>query len=218
MKITQIEPQKKNPKRFNIFLNGEFGFGADEDSVVKFRLVVGKEISQSDLDKILMETEVGKLMSRMYRWFGIRMRSEKEVRDYLKVKSKKEKVKKGEEISELIIEQLVENLKQKGIVSDERFAEEWVEARSKKKGWRMIQSELSSKGIDREIIENIKLGVKNEKETAEKLLEKKAKVWENLPKLEFKKKAIGFLMRRGFEYEVAKKVVEKSSQRGYNAS
>ena len=92
MKITQVEPQKSKG-RFNIFLDGQFAFGADEDLVVDNRLVIGKEIAQEDLGKILQEAEVGKLMERMYRLFNIRQRSEKEILDYhlkesLKVKRK----------------------------------------------------------------------------------------------------------------------------------
>ena len=54
-KITSVEPQKKNLRRFNVYLDGEFAFGADEDLVVNKRLVVGKEISKEDLEKILFE-------------------------------------------------------------------------------------------------------------------------------------------------------------------
>ena len=52
----------------------------------------------------------------------------------------------------------------------------------------------------------------SEKESAEKLLEKKMRVWKNLPILEFKKKAYEFLLRRGFEYEIVKSVVEKITE------
>ena len=34
------------------------------------------------------------------------------------------------------------------------------------------------------------------------------RVWKNLKNLEFKKKAYEYLMRRGFEYEVVKEVIE----------
>ena len=49
-KITSVEPQKKNPKRFSIFLDGEFAFGADEDLVVDKRLVVAKFYAVGDKD------------------------------------------------------------------------------------------------------------------------------------------------------------------------
>src|SRR3989304_4979540 len=107
-KITSVEPQKKNSKRFNVFLDGEFTFGADEDLVVNRRLVVGKVIAPEELEKILFEAEVGKLMERMYRWFSIRQHSEKEVRDYFKRKNIELKIKAKEQISAFIIDTIVE--------------------------------------------------------------------------------------------------------------
>lgn len=219
-KITSIEPQKKtlrlrsgqSPRRFNVYLDGLFAFGADEDLIVDRRLVVGKEISTEELEKILFEVEVGKLMERMYRLFNIRLRSEKEIREYLKRLSFKRKVKTAEEISQPAMELLINKLKQKGMVNDEQFTREWVDARKKKKGLRMIVKELYQKGINREIIEEVvsrQVSAGSEEDTAQRLLEKKMKVWKNLPPQEFRKKAYQFLLRRGFEYPMVKEIVEK---------
>jgi regulatory protein len=216
-KVTQVEPQKKNPRRFNVFLDGKFAFGADEDTIVNYRLVVGKEISAEDLPKILFETEVGLLMARMYALFNIRQRSEKEVRDYLKRLSFKRKLKDQEEISVLVTEDLIEKLKQKGMVNDQQFALSWVESRrkSKKKGVNAVKTELFQKGIAREVIEETLSDISNESEEslAKQALEKKTKIWKNLPELEFKKKALEFLIRRGFEYDIAKSTVESYLQK-----
>ncbi len=211
-KITSVEPQKKNPKRFNIFLDEEFAFGADEDLVVEWRLIPGKLLDTSDVEKLLFESEVGKLMERMYRLFNLRLRSEREVRNYLKNLSYKRNIKDQEQISEAAIELLINKLKQKQLLNDEQFAKAWVEARSKKKGPRVLKQELFQKGIDREIIEEV---MSNESlvdsgiQTAEKLLEKKLRVWKSLPTIEFKKKTYEFLMRRGFSYEVVKDIMSR---------
>ncbi|MBI2021821.1 RecX family transcriptional regulator [Candidatus Daviesbacteria bacterium] len=210
-RITSVEPQKKNPHRFNIYLDGQFAFGADEDTVVSRRLVVGKEIAKEDLDKILFETEVGKLMERMYRLFNIRQRSEKEIRDYLKVLNFKRKLMEKEEISPLVIDATVKTLKKKNLINDQAFAKAWMEARmqSKKKGKKAIKAELYQKGIDREIIEDtLEEESIDESKIAQQALYKKAKLWKGLPKLEFKKKAIEFLLRRGFDYQAIKEVVD----------
>ena len=224
MKVTLVEPQKKNPRRFNIYLDGVFSFGADEDTVVKFRLVPGKEINSVDLDVILMETEVGRLMGRMYVLFNVRLRSEKEVRDYLRQLNFKKKVKEYEEIPESVIESLVNNLKNKGLLNDEEFAKAWVESRrrSKSKGMNVIKAELYQKGIAREIMEEVlsdkETEGQSEEDLAKQALEKKINVWRNLEEMKLKKKAVEFLVRRGFEYSVAKEVVENYLQEEYNNS
>lgn len=206
-KITSVELQKQNPHRFNLFLDGEFAFGADEDLVVSRRLVVGKIIASEDLEKILFEAEVGKLMEKMYRWFNIRQHSEKEVRDYFRIRNK-------EQISQLAIDALVENLKKKGMVNDLEFAKAWIQARrkSKQKGIKAIKAELYQKGIDKEIIEEVISNTEDmisEEDLAMQALEKKMKYWKNLDPLEFKKKAFNFLMRKGFEYDVIEKIIKK---------
>lgn len=224
-RITEITPQKKNlpagrqgPKRFNIFLDGQFAFGADEDLVVEYRLVSEKIIDPVLLQKLLFEAEVGKLMERMYRLFEIRSRSEKEVRDYLKKLSFQRKVKGEEEISEPATKLLINKLIQKQLLSDENFAKAWVEARrrSKKKGKLALKQELFQKGIAKEIIEEVlsyssegESSNVNEEQLAEQALEKKWRIWKNLSFLIKKKKVYEFLIRRGFEYEVVKNVIEK---------
>ncbi len=217
-RITQVEPQKRNLSRFNVFLDGKFAFGVDEDLVVERRLVVGKEIFQEDLEKILFEVEVGKLMERMYGFVSIRQRSEKEIRDYLKNLSFKRKIKDQDELSEVIIESLINKLKQKGLINDEQFAKDWIAARrkSKNKGANALKAELYQKGISRGVISEVmseefrvQRGAQTETELARQALEKKLKSWRSLSEMEFKKKAYGFLTRRGFEYPVIEDVLEK---------
>lgn len=227
--ITAVEPQKSskgrsafgrnNQRRFNIFLDGVFGFGADEDTIVKFRLITGKLITAVDLEQILFETEVGKLMPRIYNLLSFRQRSEKEIRDYfrnLNFKRKRSNAdstdKEQQQISEVVIDSLIQNLKNKGLLNDLEFAKLWVDSRLKSKnlGQRALQVELYKKGIDREIItevlENLEV---DDQAIAEQALERKARTFLKLDELEFKKRATGFLQRKGFDYTTVKKVIEK---------
>lgn len=211
-KVTSVEPQKKNPKRFNVFLDGEFAFGADEDLVVSHRLIPGKIITENDLNYLIEEAEVGKLMERMYGLFSIRQRSEKEIRTYLNNLSFKRKLKDEEEVSDITINLLVEKLKQKKLINDLEFARAWVEARirSRKKGINVLKQELIKKGIDKDIIEEVLEDIPDQQNLAKLSLQKKIKKWRNLPEREFKNKAISYLIRQGFKFSVAKEAVENS--------
>lgn len=225
-KITLVKPQtfrlRSGSRRFNIYLDGEFAFGADEDLIVERRLIVGKLLTASDVEQLLNEVEVGKLMERMYRLFNIRQRSEKEVRDYLKNLSFKRKVKGQEEISSYIIDVIVQALKRKGLLNDEEFARAWVEGRrrSKKKGKIALKQELFQKGIDRDIVNelfsNSAIEQLSEEDLASQALERKLNSWKVLEPLDFKKKANGFLQRKGFEFEVVNKIVENTIKELYN--
>src|SRR3990167_3844852 len=150
------------------------------------------------------------LLQKIYRLFSFRDRSEKEIRDYLKVKSKNLKVKIGEN-------EIIEKLKEQGLLDDEKFAKAWVESRRRKFGLRRIKQELVQKGIDREIVESIMyqvLSIKSEEEVAKEALEKKARAWKSLEPLEFRKKAYGYLQRKGFEFEIVKKAVDNFLKKG----
>ncbi len=151
------------------------------------------------------------LLQKLYRLFSIRQRSEKEVIDYFGSKNYELKILGKQQIDQNTIDWLIDTLKQQNLINDLEFAKNWVEVRSKKKGLKVIKYELLQKGIDAEIVSSVMnqiLGAEEQK-TAEYLLEKKMRIWKNLPILEFKKKAYEFLMRRGFEYEVVKEVVDK---------
>lgn len=216
-KITSVEPQKKNPHRYNIFLDGKFAFGADEDTLVEYRLIVGKELTLQDQEKVVFATGVGKLMERMYGLLARRMRSEREIRDYLRNLSFKRKVKGDEELSDIVCDALIERLKEKDLVNDQRFAQEWVSSRGVRRGPNVLKAELMQKGIDKEIIDEVMNehnDLVSEDRIAQQALEKKMKSFSSLDPVTFKRKAIEFLLRRGFNYETARTVVEKSLKKG----
>lgn len=161
-------------------------------------------------------TAASKLIERLYKLFSIRGRSEKEIRDYFRAKNYKLKLKDKEQISTSLINSVIQKLKEQKLLDDQEFARAWMESRSKKYGKNRIKQELFQKGISKEIIENVLNDGADEEKLAEQTLEKKFRIWKNLPTLEFNKKAFSFLMRRGFEYDVVKSVVEKYIKKEYN--
>jgi len=52
MKITKIEPQKKNKKRMSVFIDGEFSFGADSFTLLSLHLEEGDELTEEKLAMI----------------------------------------------------------------------------------------------------------------------------------------------------------------------
>ncbi|MBK8980736.1 MAG: hypothetical protein IPM38_00060 [Ignavibacteria bacterium] len=52
MRISRIEKQKKEKQRCNIFIDGIFSAGLYEDTIVKFGLRSGDEISEKEFEKI----------------------------------------------------------------------------------------------------------------------------------------------------------------------
>ena len=202
--ITSIEPQKKRKNRFNIFLDEEFGFAADENVLLKYNLKISQSLTQSQIEKLIKENELGKLMDQSLRFLSYRPRSEKEVVDYLIGKiSQKENIKYSQAKESPLIKQVVLKLKKYKYLDDFEFANWLVRSRirSKPQGLSLVKFDLEKKGIDDEIINSIIAKYPDQTVLAKRAIEKKLANWQKLPKGDFKKKIYRYLASRGFNFE-----------------
>lgn len=146
------------------------------------------------------------------KYLSYRPRSEKEVREKLKLKNTPPE----------ITEKIINTLKQQKFINDEEFARMWTSHRLKlsPKSKRIIKMELLQKGIDNEIIEKTLSGNQDEKiddlEQAKKLAESRIERYKNLPKQEIYQKLGGFLARRGFSWGTIKAAIDECLKLGYN--
>ncbi|HBB76530.1 MAG: hypothetical protein A2186_00725 [Candidatus Levybacteria bacterium RIFOXYA1_FULL_41_10] len=137
------------------------------------------------------------------RFLSYRPRSEKEVIDYLKKKR----------IHESIIDRIIKSLKEKKFLNDIEFAEWWIEQRTgnRPKSFRIIKMELRNKGIGRDIVDGLseKVDKNLDEKSALKLLDKHIKRFEKLSTKEVYRKLFQLLARRGFDFDLIKKVIDK---------
>jgi regulatory protein len=196
-KITDLQPQKRNPNRVNVHLDGEFAFGLAR--ITAAWLTVGQELSPDKIERLLAEDEAEIAYQRALRFLSYRPRSEKEVVDNLR----------KHETPEPVVEEIVERLKQNGVVDDVKFARLWLDNRSefRPRGSFALRSELRQKGIGDAIIE-ASLEEIDELDLALRAGRKKAAKLISGDEREFKQKLYGFLSRRGFHYEIISDVVE----------
>lgn len=153
------------------------------------------------------------------RFLSYRTRSEKEVRDKLKVQSEKLKV----ENSTVIIDRVIQKLKEKKFINDEEFARLFVEnrLRFKPRSLRLIKLELKQKGIDAEIIEKLMADrgsqVADDLENAKKLVEKKMERFRNkfgMTRDEVYQKLGRYLTSKGFNWDTIKKSIDEVLGKG----
>jgi regulatory protein len=199
--ITQIKPQKSK-KRVNVYLDGEFSFGLDLENYMKLRLKVGQELSDEEAEKIIKKAELQKTLDKLLRYTTLRPRSEREIYNWLR----------KYEVHESIHEELLNRLKRLELVGDEEFAKWWVGQRIqfKNRSIRELSNELYKKGIDREIIEQVlKESDVDEESSARKLLEKRSFAWRKYKGYEKKKRMSDYLARKGFSWDVIKKVINE---------
>jgi regulatory protein len=105
----------------------------------------------------------------------------------------------------------IERLQQASYLDDEEFARSWLRDRERfrPRSRQALRYELRQKGIADEVIDAALADLK-EDELAWVAVEKKLHQWRNLDEEEFKKKVLGFLGRRGFNYELAREVCERA--------
>lgn len=158
----------------------------------------------------IVESQVyERLINASIRFVSYRMRSEKEIRDFLaKTLLRHHTTAPG------VVTHVMERLRELGYVNDDAFAQWWVGQRTgrKSKGARIIRTELIQKGVDPDCIDAaIHSGMKgerSEKELVKIAAEKKLERWTALPQLVRKRKLIEYLTRRGFSSDTVWSVVD----------
>lgn len=142
-KLTKITTQKKHKSRYNIFLdkgNGEeYGFSVDEDVLVKYRLQKNMDLDDATIQALIQTDTLHKSYSLAINYLSYRMRSEKEIRDYLKDK----------ETDPEQIEEIIKKLHQERLLDDQEFANSLVRTRimTSSKGPLLLKKELLDKGV-----------------------------------------------------------------------
>jgi len=215
VKITDIVPQKKDSKRVSIFIDKQFAFGLSLELRFEKKLEVGKNLSEKQIKDLIESDQFERLLNNSLRFLSFRPRSEKEIIDHLLRKGKLKGIEKSDSEKEQYsgsIQKVVNKLKKLDQVNDKEFAKWWIEQRQrfKPRGSRAIRVELLQKGIDREMVREL-LDEKNtvsEEELAIRVALKKIQSYKRLVRVEFMDKMAQHLARRGFSWDVVKKVVD----------
>jgi len=199
-KITSVEPQQKG-SFFNVKINGEYMFSADEKFLTEFYIEVGRIISENELNELIAEATNRKTLSYAYKLL--------EYRDYTHDELIKKLMEKGceEEPSEYA----ADKLQSLGYINDRRRAESVFERYKTRYGRDRIEVEMRKRGISKELTEEIleefyddsSLG----EESAEREINRKLK-GKTLDDRREILKLFNSLRAKGFEFDTIKKAYE----------
>jgi len=197
--ITDIKYQKRDKNQVNIFIDGEYSFSVS--LLAAECLNTGQALEETEIKNLRREYEQRIAYNQSIKYLARSPRSSTEVIKYLRRKGC------GREIS---IE-TVSLLKEKKYINDKEFARIFVENRERfsPRSRFALGGELRQKGIDVEIIDNILTQI-DENISAWNAIESKIYNWRELSEDRFKLKFMGFLKRRGFNYEISKATYEKA--------
>lgn len=202
-KITNIETQKRNEERVNIYIDNEFAFACYKEIVYKEGLKKDMEVELERLRKIIEEEEFLKCKNSALRIVEKTYKTEKEMIDKL--------LQKGYE--GIIIEKTIAFLKEYNFLNDEKYSLMYARDKSKIQGKNKIKYSLMKKGIDKDTIENTLESMDNsvEEETAYNLAIKKYRILSKKENDKYKlnQKLIRFLLGKGYDYGLIKNVIKK---------
>lgn len=208
MRITAIEPQKKDPLRKNLIVDGKFIFSISADVLVQFGLRSGDQVDEELLGKIHAAEELFQAKRKALDYLSRRIHSEKELNRKLQKKR----------FSAEIIQKLIDDFRTAGYLNDTQFAVAYVTDYIQKRpmGRRSLHQRLRLKGIDKEIIDDAlttAFGTEKEETIALAAARKKLRVsrsqFEKLDINKQRQRLARFLAQRGFEWEIIGHVIDE---------
>jgi regulatory protein len=197
--ISAIEPQKKNPDRVNVYLDGDFAFSLDR--ILAVWLKIGQQVDDQKVAMLQAEDQREAAYQKALHFLSYRPRSSAEVRRNLSERG----------LSLKLVEATLQRLELAGLVDDAAFARSWIENRDtfRPRSALALRTELRRKGLTDEVIESALNGHVDEETLALDAARKHAARLSGQLWPEFRRKLEGYLARRGFSYSTIAPVVSK---------
>ena len=189
--ITSIEPQVKDKRRCNVYVDGRFYCGIKLEVALKYGLKAGTEVDKSRLDEIQLETEKSQAVDKAMNHISASMKTEKQLYDFL--------AKKG--YTQAVCEYVLEKLKYYKLVDDQAYCRSYISCVSGK-GRRALENELLKRGADKKAIEEALSNY--EEDDGEALIIFKKYMRGKEPTRENLYKGFKYLLSKGYSYETAK--------------
>lgn len=200
MKITMITAQKDST-RINLYVDDEFYLGLPVEALVEFKLKKDMELDHETAHQLKCYDEFQRAKSSAYRYLSFRQRSVSEVMDHLSRKG----------FEQQSISAVIELLLDTGYLNDESFAKAYVDDKTKLNslGTYRLKAELRAKGINEELISDTLSNLEPDIEHLVELVRRKYSGSLSEDKSTIMRKVGGFLQRKGYGYDVIKKVLDK---------
>jgi regulatory protein len=197
-RITAIRVQKRNRKRVNVFIEGDFAFGLA--MIEAARLSKGQYLSDEEIASLRLADEKERAYELALDFLSYRPRSQAEVARRLRQKG----------FCEPAVERVLQRLSQAGLLDDQAFARYWIDNREqfKPRGIRALRQELRQKGVPDDVVDELVKDV-DETESAYRAVAQRVPGWQHLDPVAFRRKLSGYLQRRGFGYDAIREVWDR---------
>lgn len=198
MTITAIEPRRKGLSA--LYIDGEFAMKLDTQTLLENRFDVGRDIDDEELHEIISLSNEHRAKEKALWLISYRDHSKKELADKIRRTCDEDSAQKA-----------VDRLEELGLVNDEGFARRYAEQLifSKHMSKRGVSYELSRKGIDKELAQEILEDIDvDENEEIKAVLEKK---YRNLDDEKTRRRAVAALQRLGYGWDSIRRAMDDYS-------
>lgn len=161
-KITEMSAQKRNKRRVNIYLDGEFALSLEAVTALSAGLRTGGETTREALLALKKDSDAEAAFARAADYISRRMRTEKELRTYLA----------GKDYPPEAADAAIAKLKEYGYVDDAGFVQTYMETYASRRGKKRLARDLGMRGADRRLIEEAVAGLGDQREAAVAAAEK----------------------------------------------
>ena len=165
----------------------------------------GDDISEDRFSLLIEQNKIFHIRQRAFRLLGRRQHSSSELSRKLWNKDYEQK----------LIDEVIDDLQNKGYLDDKEFIRAFVAEKSKAKNWssKKIKAELFKRGVASKLIDEI-LDTQNKNsddDSAMKLAKKKYEVLlkRNFEPKELRNKLSTYMFSKGFDYDLIKEVCDK---------
>lgn len=205
--ITAITGQARDPERLNVYLDGHFAFGIDREAALQENLRLGDDLDLARITALRAADEIARATNAALVFLAYRARSEREVRDRLTQKGY------GPEA----IAAAMDRLAGWGYLNDADFARFWTENRvqHKPRGRRLLEQELRHKGVAPEVVrDTLDEAELDDEATALELARDRLRrnAGSDLEPDVRQRRLAGYLARRGYDYDVVKRVMKRLAE------
>lgn len=199
MIVTRLERQKGR-RRVDVHLDGAFAFSIAEDIAAQHGLRPGQRLEAPEVDALREADARQRCIESALRLVARRPRSERELRDALRRRR----------FEGAHIDAALSRLKNMGYLDDATFARFWVETRdgSSPRSRRLLRAELRARGVEAPTAAEATTGIEDE-DAAYRAASRRLRAFAGLDEQAFRRRLGGFLLRRGFGYALAERVVSR---------
>ncbi len=193
---------RKGKKYFVTFSNLDDDIELYEDQLVEYRIIKGNTFTKSEIKQIKKSSELSSMYNKAIHFINYKLRTEKEVRDFLI----------GKEVPESDIHKIIQKLKAIDFINDKRFVTMYTdELIRRKKGHYGIRQALIQKGIAKELIDESldTYLVDTEKQNALDVATKALKQYTTYPVKKQKLQVMQKLISLGFSQDIINQVMNQ---------